>query len=576
LSLRQVPSTSDANDIVHRWRRLTAAIFSHSHEAIVLADETGKIQEVNPAFGQITGFTDDAPASLGAFLFAHPNDANLGRQVWQHLKNDRLWEGVCSARISTGELRRLKIKLLATGQGKNEPGGILAIFHVLRQESETTDLLLIPNHIDAITGLPNRIYFNQILARCISANPAPDQLSALLVLNLDNFKNVNNYLGPSRGDQLLRQIARRLMTCVRSQDGVARLGDDEFGLLLRGLKDVDSAIMTARRLLLALSDPVQVGERDIFISASVGLALYPDHGDNAERLTRNANLAMRQAKKAGRHNFELYSPDMTVQSEDRLALESELRRALGQNQFVVHYQPLVELQNGQVVGMEALVRWNRNGHGLVYPDQFISLAEETGLIVPIGEWVLSQASRQTQRWRNDGWPHLRLAVNLSARQLLWQHDIVDMVESVLADTGLPPSALELEMTESVVMHNVEGAVMAMTKLSEMGVRLSLDDFGTGYSSLNYLKRFPLDTLKIDRSFTRDIPDDPDGVAIVEGILALARSLNLQVVAEGVERIEQYEFLRQRGCEMMQGYLFSRPVPAKQFETLLQQGLELKP
>lgn len=572
----QVPSSPDIDEIIHNWQRLTAAIFSSSHEAIVLADSSGKIKEVNPAFGQITGYKDQIPRSLAAFLFGHPNEARLGKQVWHSLQTDHQWDGVCYARMSNGEFQRLKVRLLAVGRGKNDAGGIMAIFHVLRQESETADLLLIPNHIDSVTGLPNRVYFNQIVARRINANPAPDQLVSLLILNLDNFKNVNSYLGQSKGDELLKKIAQRLLTCVRSQDGVARLGDDEFGILLRGLKDVDAAAMAARRLLLALNDPVQVGERDIFISASVGVAIYPDHGNNAETLMHNANVAMRHAKTAGRHNFELFSPDMKAHSGDRLALESELRRALSLGQFEVHYQPLVEMQEGRIVGMEALVRWNRPGSDLVYPDQFIPLAEENGLILPIGEWVLTDASTQAQQWRQAGWPQLRLAVNLSARQLLWQHDIVEMVESVLKQTGLPPSALELEMTESVVMHNVEGAVVAMNRLSEKGVRLSLDDFGTGYSSLNYLKRFPLDTLKIDRSFTNDIPDDPDGVAIVEGILALARSLKLQVVAEGVEYQSQYEFLRRRGCDMMQGFLFSRPLPAEQFEALLRQGLKPTP
>lgn len=553
----------------HGLRRFTSAIFTNAHEAMVVADHNGLIQKVNPSFGQLTGCTkENSPHTLTELFFSGPDDDLLGTRVWEQLAREGRWGGVCNGPRPDGGTGPFKVRIIAAPKSEDYKGGYLAIFHSLAGDSAATDSGV--GRQDLVTGLPGRMQFNQSLSRRLGLEPQQGQLTGLLVLNLDNFTNVNNSLGQAVGDQLLREVAGRLLSCVRAGDRVARVGGDEFCVLVNGLADLQSAELATRRILLSLNDPIVLQGRELFVSASVGLALYPDHGQDAESLMRAADLAMRQAKRAGKKTFVTFAPGMSDQHHDRLQLEADLRHGVTHEEFVVHYQPIVDTRSSQVLGMEALVRWMRPGVGMVFPDQFISAAEDNGLIVPIGEWVLEEACRQTQEWRKQGHRDLRLAVNLSARQLLWQHDFVDMIESVLGKTGLPATNLELEMTESVVMHSVEGAIATMSKLRAMGVRLSLDDFGTGYSSLNYLKRFPLDCLKIDRSFIGDIPQDPDGVAIVEGILTMAQSLNLEVVAEGVERQEQLDFLKERRCQRMQGYLFSPPVAAEEFGAFLPQ------
>jgi EAL domain-containing protein (putative c-di-GMP-specific phosphodiesterase class I) len=329
--------------------------------------------------------------------------------------------------------------------------------------------------------------------------------------------------------------------------------------------------MVARRVQQALADPFVVEGRELYVSVTMGLSLYPNDTLDAEALLKNAEMAMYRAKEQGRGSFRMFTVNMNQRVNRRLEVENLLRKAIERKEFRVHYQPRVEVSSGRVLGVEALVRWQRPEKGLVPPVEFIPLAEETGLIVPIGEWVLLRACRQAQIWRESGQPALRVSVNISARQLLWQHDVVMMVESALVDSGLPSHALELEMTESVIMHNVEGAIAAMRHLKQMGVRLAIDDFGVGYSSLNYLRRFPLDVLKIDRSFIRGLPGDPNDTAIISGIISMAHDLDLQVVAEGVENLEQYHFLLKMGCHEMQGHLFSPSLSAAEMSRFLTLG-----
>jgi diguanylate cyclase (GGDEF)-like protein len=387
-----------------------------------------------------------------------------------------------------------------------------------------------------------------------------------LFLDADRFKTINDTLGHDAGDDLLKQIATRLTACLRAGDTVSRLAGDEFAVVLPSVENAIDTRHLAQRLLDCFVEPFRLKEQRIYITASIGVTLYPGDATTVEGLLKNADTAMYRAKDAGRNNYQFYSTDMHTHAVERLKLENALRGATERGELVLHYQPLVDLKSGQIEGMEALLRWNHPELGLVPPLEFIPLAEETGLIIPIGEWVLRSACAQTRAWQAAGLPPLRLSVNLSARQ--FQKDLVGMVASVLEETGLEPKYLELELTESVVMKNPEAAVATLDALDRMGVRLSIDDFGTGYSSLSYLKRFPIDTLKVDRSFVRDIPGDADDMLITTGIIGLAHSLGIQVVAEGVETSAQLSFLRAQNCDAMQGYYFSKPLPAPAFAQLL--------
>jgi len=394
-----------------------------------------------------------------------------------------------------------------------------------------------------------------------------------MFLDLDRFKIINDTLGHPMGDRLLKGVAQRLRSCLREGDTVARLGGDEFMVVLPAIAHAEDAARVGQRILDALSVPFNFEGHELHIGVSIGIALYPNDGKSAEALLKNADIAMYRAKEQGRNNYQFYTPALNDMAFERLTLENSLRRALERREFVVHYQPQVSLNTGQIVGMEALVRWRHPELGLVAPMKFIPVAEETGLIVPIGEWVLQMACAQNKAWQEAGFPPLRVTVNLSAR-FFRRKDLMETVARILKETGLDPDYLELELTEGTTMENAEATIRTLHELKEMGVHLSIDDFGTGYSSLSYLKRFPLATLKIDRLFVQDITTSSDGAVITLAIIAMAHSLGLKVIAEGVETEEQLAFLRAHRCDEMQGYLFSRPIPAEAFTQLLREGRRL--
>jgi diguanylate cyclase (GGDEF)-like protein len=396
---------------------------------------------------------------------------------------------------------------------------------------------------------------------------------AVLLLDLDRFKVINDSLGHDFGDKLLCALAQRLRQIVREADTVARLGGDEFVILLAEVAEVDDAGLVAAKILRLLAEPHRLDEREITLTASLGVSLFPRDSDDGATLIRNADMAMYRAKRDGRSAFAFYSPEMNRRIRETLDLEGALRQALERDEFRLHYQPKVDLPSGRVIGCEALVRWHHPQRGMVSPADFIPLAEETGLIVPLGTWVLKEACRQARAWQDAGLPALNIAVNLSARQFR-KGDLPQLVEEFLRETGLNPSLLELELTESMVMDDPAGAERTMRTLKELGVRLSLDDFGTGYSSLNYLRRFPVDSLKIDRSFIRDVATDPSGASVVTSVIDIAHNLGLTAVAEGVETREQLVFLLGCGCDMLQGFLFSKPLPAEEFADLLREGRRL--
>jgi diguanylate cyclase (GGDEF)-like protein len=422
---------------------------------------------------------------------------------------------------------------------------------------------------DALTGLPNRVMFNQRLTHALAQAQRYGRRLAVLFIDLDRFKIINDTLGHESGDVLLREVAARLTDNLRTTDTVARLGGDEFVVLVEEVADPLYLAGVAQKLITALSAGFPLSGQEYHVTASIGVSTYPDDGEDQQTLLKNADIAMYRAKEQGRNSFQFYSAQMNVHSVERLSLESGLRRALERNELTLHYQPQVDIRRGHITGMEALARWQHPELGLVPPDKFIHIAEETGLIVPIGQWVLQTACELQRVWHGLGIPDVRVAVNLSPRQFV-HGDLLKEVLRALEQTGCLASCLELEITEGMVMHNPQRAVALLNQLKEMGVRVAIDDFGTGYSSLAYLKRFPIDSLKIDRSFILDIPGDKDDAAITQAVIAMAHSLELKVIAEGVETREQFNFLRKYRCDEMQGYYFSKPLPADQATALLQQ------
>ena len=420
---------------------------------------------------------------------------------------------------------------------------------------------------DSLTGLPNRVMFAELLAHVLAGSRRNGRRFAVLFIDLDRFKFINDSLGHEAGDALLREVARRLKESLRASDIVARLGGDEFVMLLQDLHGADEAGTIARKLLSAVIKPIELNGQECRVTASIGISLFPDDAPDETSLMTHADLAMYHAKEEGKNNFQFYDGRLETMSLERLTLETQLRRAIERNELSVHYQAKLDLTHNTIAGVEALLRWNSAELGAVSPAKFIPLAEETGLILAIGKWVLRSACAQSMAWQRSGLPPVRVSVNLSPRQLA-DPDLVAAVRAVLAETGLAPDLLELEVTESSVMHNVERALEVLTALKRMGVRLAIDDFGTGYSSLAQLKRFPIDTLKVDRSFIRELPSDSEDKAIAEAIIAMGKTLSLTVVAEGVETREQQEFLRERACDQVQGFYFSRPVPPSDFAELL--------
>ncbi|OWW18946.1 EAL domain-containing protein [Noviherbaspirillum denitrificans] len=441
---------------------------------------------------------------------------------------------------------------------------------ISRRKQIEEELLHLANH-DALTSLPNRsLLLDRLGQALVFAGRSTGQVGVMLV-DLDRFKTINDSLGHEVGDRIIVEIARRLSDCVRAGDTIARLSGDEFVLIRPDVTREDEIATLAQQILDAMSRPMTIQGHELYPSASIGVSMYPRDGLDGPTLLKNADTAMYRAKDAGRNNFQFYAHEMNSRALDRLKTETGLRRALERGEFVVHYQPQMDVATGRVIGAEALLRWELPGQGMVFPADFIPIAEETGLIVPIGQWVLRHVCEQKRKWHDAGWfPDLRIAVNLSARQFK-QQDIARAVSQVLQETGCRPEWLELEITESVVMESPEAAAETLHKLSTMGVHLSIDDFGTGYSSLSYLKRFPLDALKIDRSFVRDVTVDADDAAIVRAVIALAHSLKLSVIAEGVETADHLDFLRAQQCDAVQGYHLGRPMPVDKFEHFMRES-----
>lgn len=548
-----------------------------TNDGIMITDSSlpdRPLSYVNPAFERITGYT--AAEALGRnarFLLGHDTD-QIGIEELRCALRERRPAKVVLRNYRKDGSQFWNELSLAPVQGEASPVRhfISIINDITERKSYESQLEYQAGH-DALTGLANRNLLTDRLEQAIARAKRTKSLVAVFLLDLDRFKLVNDGLGHDVGDALLKIVSQRLTASVRSVDTVARLGGDEFVVVMTDLDSEHDAAPTARKLLKQVSLPTTVAEREMVATASLGIALYPKDAEHASALLRNADVAMYRAKDLGRNSMQFYTPALNATTLARLELDTALRRALERDEFILYYQPKVELQHGQVIGAEALIRWRHPLLGMVSPGDFIPLAEETGLIGAIGEWVLDHAVAQIKTWQSEGLPNICLAVNLSARQFQ-QENLAKVVAQALRLHDVDAQYLELEVTESAVMQDPEKTVASLRELKRIGVRLALDDFGTGYSSLNYLKRFPIDTLKIDQSFVRDITTDPDDAAIALTIISLAHSLRRRVVAEGVETEAQLSILRRHRCDEMQGFYFSRPLPADAFASLMREGRSL--
>ena len=547
--------------------RQSATIFESMRDGVLITDLSPAIVAVNRAYTDITGYTLDEVRGLNpSLLRSGRHDHDFYQLMWKNVLEEGHWVGEIWNRRKSGELYPQLLSISTVYDPQGAPCNYVGVFTDISQVRQSEARLEHLAHFDPLTDLPNRLLAYSRLQHAIERGQRTDRRVAALLIDIDRFKNVNDSLGHHIGDQLLQAAAARLRAVAVSVDTVARLGGDEFLLILDNLDDPAPAAALAQTLLDALAEPFMLDEHPpIYLSASIGISLYPDDACDATELVQHADLAMFRAKQA-RNAYHFHTEAMSQSMREQLLLENRLRQALDGEEFVLHYQPLIGA-DGQMAGCEALVRWQPADGPMVPPGQFIPLAEELGLIVPLGGWVLAEACRQGRIWLDAGQPPRVMAVNISARQ--FQHpDFVNTVRATLAASGLPPACLELELTESMLMEQVEQSIDTMCALKALGARLSIDDFGTGYSSLAYLKRFPIDKLKIDQSFVRGIGLERSDGEIITTIIAMARALGLQVLAEGVETAEQQAFLQQHGCQYYQGYLFCRPQPAPALEAWL--------
>jgi diguanylate cyclase (GGDEF)-like protein len=480
-----------------------------------------------------------------------------------------LWQGEIWNRRQDGEVFPAWLVINAVSSPDGRVANYVALLADISERKAQQQRIEHLAHHDALTNLPNRTLCRDRLALAVERATRAGSKVAVMFIDLDRFKTINDSLGHHVGDGLLQEVARRLSSCVRGGDTVSRLGGDEFLMILAVESAEEAAHVVERRILPTVRQPCDIGGTEIHVSCSIGISIFPEDGRDIDALFKNADAAMYQAKSSGRNNYQFFTEELNARAFERLNTENNLRHALHRRELALYYQPQVEARSGRVIGVEALIRWNHPDLGLISPARFIPIAEESGLIVPIGEWVMREACRQHVAWRDAGLPPIPVSVNISAVQFR-QAGFADSVRAAIVGSGIDAACLELELTESIVMEDAETTIRSLERLKAMRLNLSIDDFGTGYSSLNYLRRFPIDRLKIDQSFVRDMLDDPADLAIIKAIIGLGHTLGLRVLAEGVETDEEYRALRTGGCDEMQGYAFARPMPADQLATWLEE------
>lgn len=568
---RDITAIKEAEELL----RESAAVMQSTHEGVVITDTTPRILAVNDAYTTITGYTRDE--TIGK----DPGILNSGRQdksfyefMWKILLKDGFWQGELWNRRKSGEIYPQWLSISAVFNNQHQPVRYIGVFSDITKLKESQSQLEFLAHHDPLTRLFNRSAVESRMEQELEQASRHNLQLSVLFIDLDRFKQVNDSFGHLIGDELLCAVAERLRARLREGDTLGRLGGDEFVLLASPLQEKQDAAVIARDILTALSEPFNLSTgHEVFIGGSIGISLFPDNGSTVAELTKNADAAMYLAKENGRNQFSFYTPELNADARKKLELENDLRRAVMHNELRLHYQPKVNIGNGLISGAEALVRWKKADGSWVSPAQFIPVAEKSGVILTLGNWVIEQACSQIRNWLDEGLPPLSIAVNVSARQFRSGH-LDKLVKNALEKFNIPPHHLELELTESMLMHEPERAIDTMNKLKKVGVKISLDDFGTGYSNFGYLRRFPIDSLKIDQSFVRGVAIRPDDAMIVDSIIGLAQRMKLHVIAEGVETAEQLHYLRANHCDELQGYYFSKALPADEFADLLRSGKEL--
>lgn len=549
-------------------QKLAATVFDQSLDGICITDPAATIIKINKAFSLLTGYSaSEIVGQNPRALKSGVHDALFYREMWTTLIEHGNWQGEITNRRKDGSILNEWLNISAVKNTESVVTHYVAMFSDLSERKETAQRIQFLLSSDALTGLPNRNLFADRLEQSLITAKRYERGTAVILVDLDRFRVINDTLGSPIGDEILVEVSRRLSLQVREGDTVGRRNGNEFGFVMANLASEHDVIALAQRIIEAIAVPFVLNEQSLVITASLGISVAPKNGQIATELLKCADAALLRAKAAGRNTFRFYSPEMDADAARRLSLESGLRDALKNGELSIHYQPQTSLDSGQMIGMEALLRWRSPQFGSISPSEFIPIAEECGLIVSIGEWVLRTACQQTKQWLDLGMLSLRVAVNLSARQFR-QPNLTALVRDALAQSGLPPAALELEITESAFIDDVDQAVAVCRELKKIGVKLSLDDFGTGYSSLAYVSRFPFDKLKIDQGFVHDIIENPVNAAIATAAIVMARSLNLTVLAEGVETEAQASFLRGRHCDAMQGYLYSKPLSVEDFSQFM--------
>lgn len=541
---------------------LMSRVFSNSGEAILIADANNRILAVNREFTRLTGYSEEeAIGKDPRFLSSGNTPREVYQEMWATLARNDYWQGELWDRRKSGEPYPKRLSISVVKDSAGQIVNYIGSFEDITDRKAAEDKIRHLAHHDPLTGLPNRFSLYERIEQGMAFARRFEKSLAVMLIDLDRFKQINDTLGHNAGDQLLVQVAKRLQRSVRDSDIVARLGGDEFVVVLSGITTQADAAEIAGKIVEHVAAPYSIAGNELRTSPSIGICLYPEDAAETSELIKNADIAMYHAKATGRCNYQFYTEQMRTDVAQRVTAEHELAIALEQGQFVLHYQPQVALDSGKVIGVEALVRWQHPSRGLIYPGDFIALAEETRLIIPLGQWVLEQACQQLSQWHAAGLGDLHMSVNLSALQFQ-DNNLPALIRQVVAQSGLSASHLQLEITESMAMRDPEENIVMMKALTDIGVKLVLDDFGTGYSSLAYLKLFPISTVKIDRSFVKDVDTDENDAAICEITMLLARKLGMQVVAEGVETDAQLGFMAGIGCQRIQGYLFSKPITAE--------------